>query len=236
MDKLEKRLSKISGKILDVAAGRGSSLKYLIDNINGFEQAVGIDFSEKNLNQASEQFNDERVSFEQMRAENLEFNDNQFDLGAVVNSLHHIDDPQKALYEMHRILKPGGLLLVSEMYSDNQSELQMTHVLLHHWWADVDRISDIPHHHTFKRQELIDMVEKLGLKNLEIMEYDEDKDLSGDKETMSYLLDATDDYLSRIESKPEHKELYQTGIDLKKRLSKTGIAWAKGLAIWGEKV
>ena len=170
-----------------------------------------------------------------MRAENLEFDDNQFDLSAVVNSLHHIDDPQKALYEMHRILKPGGLLLVSEMYSDNQSDLQMTHVLLHHWWADVDRISDIPHYHTFKRQELIEMVENLKLKNLEIMEYNEDKDLSGDKETMSYLLTATDDYLSRIENKPEYKELYQTGIDLKMRLSETGIAWAKGLAIWGEK-
>ncbi len=235
MDKLEKRLSNISGKILDVAAGRGSSLKYLIDNVNCCEKAIGIDFSEKNLKQACEQFDDDRFSFEQMRAENLEFDDNQFDLSAVVNSLHHIDDPQKALHEMRRVLKPGGLLLVSEMYGDNQSDLQMTHVLLHHWWADVDRISDIPHYHTFKRQELIDMVENLGLKNLEIMEYNEDKDLSGDKETMSYLLTATDDYLSRIENKPEYKDLYQTGIDLKMRLSETGIAWAKGLAIWGEK-
>ena len=59
MDKLEKRLSKISGKILDVAAGRGSSLKYLIDNINGCEKAIGIDFSEKNLKQAHVQFDDE---------------------------------------------------------------------------------------------------------------------------------------------------------------------------------
>jgi ubiquinone/menaquinone biosynthesis C-methylase UbiE len=235
MDALEEKLSQISGRILDVAAGRGASLKYLANNIGDFEQAVGIDFSEKNLNQARDQFDDERVVFREMRAEELQFDDNQFDLAAIVNSLHHLDNPEKALEEMYRVLKSGGLLLVSEMYNDSQSERQMSHVLLHHWWADVDKISGIPHYHTFPRQKIIDLLQGLHLENIEIMEYDEDNDLSGDKETMSFLINATEDYLSRIKDRPEHRDLYQYGIELKERLTKTGISWAKGLAIWGEK-
>jgi hypothetical protein len=67
------------------------------------------------------------------------------------------------------------------------------------------------------------------------MEYDEDNDLSGDKETMSFLMNATDDYLSRIKDGPGNRDLYQYGLELKERLIKTGISWANGLAIWGEK-
>ncbi|HDS01968.1 MAG TPA: class I SAM-dependent methyltransferase [candidate division Zixibacteria bacterium] len=235
MDSLEDRLAQIDGRILDVAAGRGASLKYLVDKVGEFEQAVGVDFSEQNLNQAKNQFDDNRIIFLKMRAEELDFDDNQFDLVAIVNSLHHLDNPQKSLEEMHRVLKPGGLLLVSEMYNDNQSERQRSHVLLHHWWADVDRISGIPHYHTFPRQRIIDMIRNLNLAEIQIMEYEEDKDLSGDKETMSFLIDATDNYLSRIMGKPEHRSLYQTGLELKERLATTGISWAKGIAIWGEK-
>ncbi len=235
MDALEKILAQIDGRILDVAAGRGASLRYMIENIGDFEQAVGIDFSEKNLSQAREQFNDKRVVFRQMHAEELQFDDNRFNLAAIFNSLHHLDHPRKALEEMYRVLKPGGLLLVSEMYNDNQSERQMSHVLLHHWWADVDKISGIPHYHTFPRQKIIDLLQGLHLENIEIMEYDEDKDLSDDKETMSFLLNATDDYLSRIKDRLEHRDLHKCGLELKERLIKTGISWAKGIAVWGEK-
>lgn len=235
MDALEEKLSQINGRILDVAAGRGASLKYLAENVGGFDLAVGIEFSEKNLKQARDQFNDKRIVFRQMFAEELQFDDDQFDLAAIINSLHHLDNPQKTLEEMYRVLKPGGLLLVSEMYNDNQSERQMSHVLLHHWWADIDKISGIPHYHTFPRQKIIDFFQGLHLENIEIMEYDEDNDLSGDKETMSFLINATDDYLSRIEDRPEHRDLYQYGLELKERLTKTGISWAKGLAIWGDK-
>nr|NIP44379.1 class I SAM-dependent methyltransferase [candidate division Zixibacteria bacterium]NIR67564.1 class I SAM-dependent methyltransferase [candidate division Zixibacteria bacterium]NIS16534.1 class I SAM-dependent methyltransferase [candidate division Zixibacteria bacterium]NIS48824.1 class I SAM-dependent methyltransferase [candidate division Zixibacteria bacterium]NIT52903.1 class I SAM-dependent methyltransferase [candidate division Zixibacteria bacterium] len=168
MDALEKILAQIDGRILDVAAGRGASLRYMIENIGDFEQAVGIDFSEKNLSQAREQFNDKRVVFRQMHAEELQFDDNRFNLAAIFNSLHHLDHPRKALEEMYRVLKPGGLLLVSEMYNDNQSERQMSHVLLHHWWADVDKISGIPHYHTFPRQKIIDLLQGLHLENIEI--------------------------------------------------------------------
>ena len=63
---------------------------------------------------------------------------------------------------MSGILRPGGSLIVSEMYRDDQSEAQMTHVLLHHWWGAVDRMNGIFHNETYLREELVDLVNGLG--------------------------------------------------------------------------
>jgi|AntRauTorcE11897_2_1112592.scaffolds.fasta_scaffold04605_4 ubiquinone/menaquinone biosynthesis C-methylase UbiE len=49
-------------------------------------------------------------------ATNLQFEDNSFDIVLFLRVLHHIDDYNKALSEALRIIKPGGLILLSEPY------------------------------------------------------------------------------------------------------------------------
>ena len=48
--------------------------------------------------------------FYQSLATELPFKENEFDAIWTIYALEHVHDPEKALYEMHRVLKPGGLL------------------------------------------------------------------------------------------------------------------------------
>jgi ubiquinone/menaquinone biosynthesis C-methylase UbiE len=94
----------------------------------------------------------------------LDFADSSFDMVCISNSLHHLD-PVPALREMKRVLRLGGVLFVSEMYRDGQTETQMTHVLLHHWWGAVDKINGIVHRETYQRSELFELFRMFNLKN-----------------------------------------------------------------------
>jgi SAM-dependent methyltransferase len=49
-------------------------------------------------------------------AENLPFNSMVFDVVIAKDTLHHFSDTNKALSEISRVLKPGGIFIVSEPY------------------------------------------------------------------------------------------------------------------------
>lgn len=52
----------------------------------------------------------EFFSHKQMSVTNLKFPDNSFDRIFSVNCFEHVDDMEKAFSEMHRVLRPGGML------------------------------------------------------------------------------------------------------------------------------
>jgi SAM-dependent methyltransferase len=47
------------------------------------------------------------------KAEKIPFKENTFDVVVCFQVLEHIEDPQKAINEMHRVLKKGGILMLS---------------------------------------------------------------------------------------------------------------------------
>ena len=51
--------------------------------------------------------------------------DNTIDVALLYDTLHEIDDPQAVLQELHRILKPGGLLSFSDHHMEEQEILSM---------------------------------------------------------------------------------------------------------------
>ena len=53
---------------------------------------------------------EEFFSHKQMSVTNLEFPDDSFDRIFSVNCFEHVDDMSKAFSEMHRVLRPGGML------------------------------------------------------------------------------------------------------------------------------
>ena len=75
------------------------------------------------------------IDFVKMDAQEMTFADASFDTVCIANSLHHVADLRRVLAEMARVLRPKGRFIVAEMYCDGQTDPQMTHVLLHHWWA-----------------------------------------------------------------------------------------------------
>ncbi len=116
---------KTGDKVLDIAGGTGDlaiefrkkageSGKVILSDINAAMLAEG----RRNLTNKGV-FG---VEFIQLNAENLPFESNSFDCVSIAFGLRNVTDKDQALREMHRILKPGGCLLVLE-FSKTDNEL-----------------------------------------------------------------------------------------------------------------
>jgi len=121
---------------------------------------------------------------------------------------------------------------VLEMYCDNQTETQMTHVELHHWWAEVDRTQGVCHNETFRREEIVEMVAGLGLVKTRMHDLSELGENPRDPEILAQLNPVIDQYIQRAEGNPE---LQARGDLLRKRLETVGFDGAKSLLVVGMK-
>lgn len=223
-----------AGKILDVATGAGSFLKFLTKTAKIFTEAIGIDFKETAAAPFSETFkNDPRVHFQIMQVEKMDFLDATFDTVCISNSLHHLEEPERVLREMMRVLKPGGTFIISEMYCDgDQTPAQHTHILLHHWWAEIDRMQNIIHNKTYTRQELINFVQNLDLEQIEI----EDVADRSDDPLAAEVFAEIDPIIQRyIERATENETLQKQGEQIREHLHTVGFHNATSLLLLAKK-
>jgi SAM-dependent methyltransferase len=221
------------GRVLDVGTGRGGFVDELIAELKDYDEIIGIDIDGDLGEGFAKRFADHpRVRFQQTDALSLPFEDDSFDTVSVAGSLHHLSDPQIGLREMMRVLRRGGHLIVVEMYRDGQSKTQQTHVMLHHWWAAIDRLADTPHRETYTRGDVIDLINALDLSELTIRDesyLDEDPK---DPEQLAQLESSIDTYLDRAAG---HADLLALGAELRERLRRIGLHWATVLVALGEK-
>jgi len=219
------------GRVLDVATGTGGFVRFLLDGLRDHAEIVGIDANAERAAAFSEAFADRPdVRFEQMDALHLVFPDGSFDTVCVSNSLHHFADPTPALAEMLRVLRPGGHLVVNEMYRDSQSETQATHVLLHHWWAAVNRLRGEVHRETYERRRIVEIVDGLGLADLRIVDLADPDEDPHDPEATAELEAAIDRYVVLADG---HPELQARGATLRTRLREVGVRGATQLVAIG---
>ena len=107
--------------ILDVGAGTGALAITLAED--GAREVVGVDISPVMLEAAellrlqSRSANVRRVSFRLAPAHALPFRDERFDAIICRLVLHHSHRPQDILQELARLLKHGGLLILADLLS-----------------------------------------------------------------------------------------------------------------------
>lgn len=220
------------GRALDVATGNGGFIHFLIEGLRDYAEILGVDANAAAASAFAEAFRDKpAVYFQCKDAAQLDFDDSTFDLVSISNSLHHLD-PTPVLHQMMRVLRPGGTLLVSEMYCDDQTETQMTHVHLHHWWAAVDRVNEIQHRETYRRSELIEMVSSLGLQNEAYYDLSDLQSDPKDRGLMAELDSVFDRYIQRAHG---HPELQARGMELRERVNEIGFHSATTLVVLGQK-
>jgi len=214
------------GRVLDVATGSGGFIHILIDNLKNFSEIIGIDTAERFEGVFNESFQDiPTIHFANMDAAKMDFDDASFDMVCIANSIHHLD-PKSVLIEMMRVLKMGGYFIVSEMYCDNQTETQMSHVLLHHWWAAVDRANGIVHNETYQRSNIIKLVTDLGLSRIGWHDVSHLEDDPKSDEIIQQLDPVIDRYIQRSEGYPD---LQATGEELRRRVREVGFHGATNL-------
>jgi SAM-dependent methyltransferase len=98
------------GRILDVGSGTGS-LAFAIAERKGQARVLGIDPSREYVAYAiSRNSFPDRASFVVGDAQQLHFPDASFDAALSLLVFNFIPDPEKALLELRRVTKPGGIL------------------------------------------------------------------------------------------------------------------------------
>jgi len=220
------------GKVLDVATGNGGFIHFLLEGLQDYKEILGIDTKEGIGAIFAEQFANKLIHYQQMDAAKMRFMDETFDTVCISNSLHHMPDLSRTLSEMLRVLKPGGTLIILEMYCDHQTETQMTHVYLHHWWGAVDRFQGISHNETFRREEIVEIAAHMGLKETRIHDLCEPNQNPHAPEILSEINPVIDRYLQSAEG---HPELQARGQELRQRLKKVGFDGASALLVIGRK-
>lgn len=227
-------LSEISGgRVLDVGTGRGGFVEDLIAELKDYVEIIGIDIDASLEEGFAKRFaNYPRVRFQHTDALSLPFEDGSFDTVSVAGSLHHLADPQVGLREMMRVLRRGGHLIVAEMYRDGQSETQLTHVMLHHWWAAIDRLRGTVHRETYTRGEVIDLVNDLDLSGLSI---GDEATLDGDPKRRKQLAPLESSIDTYFDHAAGHPDLLAQGEELRERLRQVGLHWATVLVAIGTK-
>lgn len=102
-------------RLLDVATGTGRLPAAVLVGDERLVQVVGVDYSMPMLAEAAETLAPygERAALVQGDGHRLMFSDKAFDAATCLEALEFMRDPRTVIREMIRVLKPGGVMLVS---------------------------------------------------------------------------------------------------------------------------
>jgi ubiquinone/menaquinone biosynthesis C-methylase UbiE len=108
---------KPADAVLEIGFGPGISIERIIPLIPQGHYA-GVDHSDVMVQQATQRnaaaVRSGRVALHTSSADHLPFPDAQFDKVLAINSLHIWGNVEQALREVHRVLKPNGLIAIFE--------------------------------------------------------------------------------------------------------------------------
>jgi SAM-dependent methyltransferase len=144
-------------RVLDVGCGPGIltvALAPLVDEV------VALDLTPEMIAQAkrrSEGLGLKNIRFEVGRAEELPFADGYFDVVVTRLMLHHLLSPARAVEEMARVTKKGGLLVVADIVtSKTRAEAELHNAL--------ETLRDPSHIRALPELELEGLMNSCGLK------------------------------------------------------------------------
>lgn len=99
-------------KVLDVGTGTGAIIPYLAKRLGNGGMAVGVDFSEAMVARANRRIQaagiSERAIAEVADCTALPYPDGKFDAGLATFAFTSFPEPEKAIAEIFRVLKPGA--------------------------------------------------------------------------------------------------------------------------------
>lgn len=100
-------------QVLDAGCGAGADLVALASRVSPECQLAGLDASETLLSRAAERTTGCRERYSLIRGDitKIPYRDDTFDACRIDRVLQHLREPQEAIRELARVLKPGGVLV-----------------------------------------------------------------------------------------------------------------------------
>jgi ubiquinone/menaquinone biosynthesis C-methylase UbiE len=158
------------GSLLDVACGPGVVTAALAPHASA---VVAFDATEPMLEKAKArcaQAGLTNVRFRRGDAENLPFDDAQFDGVVTRLAIHHFANPQRALDEMCRVLCPGGAAVIVDVVSSEDARESKLH-------NAIERLRDPAHVRMLPPSELDAGLKRAGFRDIEHATWDMDREL-----------------------------------------------------------
>ena len=107
----------VAGKeVLDAGCGVGYGVGILA--AAGAGRVIGVDIDESAVIEARARFPSFAESLLRGDICRLDYPEASFDVVVCFETIHHVGDGERALGELHRVLRPGGLLLISSPSPD----------------------------------------------------------------------------------------------------------------------
>ncbi|WP_346856378.1 methyltransferase domain-containing protein [uncultured Draconibacterium sp.] len=213
--------------ILDVGTGTGDFIAVLKEVVPG-ASLTGVDPNKESLLEATQTFPD--VKFKEMYGEKLDFADNTFDVASISMALHHLPDISKTLGEMKRIVKPGGWIIINELFSDNLNSAQEVHKAMHHFRSKIDRLKGVSHNETFEKSQILQFVENAGFEiRLHFENRKAAKQLSA--EDIQERSNKLTEMLEQVNHKPQYLDLKKEAEQITAALKIHGFEMATRLVI-----
>jgi ubiquinone/menaquinone biosynthesis C-methylase UbiE len=137
--------------VLDVACGAAHASEPIAPHVR---QVVGLDLTPALLQLGAARLRANGVSnvlLQEGNAHALPFVDDSFDITCCRSSLHHFDEPARAIAEMIRVTKPGGRVVLVDLIAPDGDATRAR-------FDNVHRLLDPSHVRTYTEAELVAML------------------------------------------------------------------------------
>ena len=140
--------------VLEIATGPGLLAKHVA---SASKTIIATDYSEGMIAQAKKGVYPTKLRFEVADATALPYKDDSFDAVIISNALHIIPEPERALREIDRVLRPDGVLIAPNFVEHKGTTVSRI-------WSGILRVAGVRFAHQWSAQEYLQFLEVNGWK------------------------------------------------------------------------
>lgn len=233
MDGIKKYLDAYEHpKILDIGSGKGDFIQLLDSVYHDYQEIIGIDIVDYILEMDEDAFkNNPKIKWMDKDVLDTIFPKQSFEVISLSNTLHHISDLKSLFDKMERLLKPGGILIVTELFASNDlTSKQLSHKILHSFSAKILKEMNMLHSQISSKENIIEAIKKYASLPIEEHWVLETKPYEGHV-NVEYLWGLVDQLLESVKGSSKYQAYLVEAKEIKAYLKENGLSLQKQVCV-----